>query len=297
MIQSIGSKIKDGIKFFVNHNADNSIENRKDIGKVVGSYVKNIDDKLSQIVIGHFDNEEEIKNMDINSMEADISYDENSGEVQEVKEITGIAVGSSSENSPAFPGAVRLASLQCFEKEDVTKKIIIEPGKGVRKMPTFEEVKTFVRDHNVWPSQLYDENILKQDKEFQHIFSEKESLAKDKEKLESDFKKYKEENENIIKEGQKASVKDRLKKLLPEGLTKNQESFIQEEFNPDALQDLSDDGLKKYIDSAKEQYGKYAKLFGSKEENEINDKKEDTKIIEEKTEVDEIVDTILKKEA
>ncbi|MGD9159629.1 MAG: hypothetical protein PVG39_14545, partial [Desulfobacteraceae bacterium] len=92
------------------HNKDSSHENRKPVGELIDAFIDNVDGKLSNIILGHFPDPEVVKDADMNSVEADI-YAVNSGEyemAEDVKEVTGIAVGSSKENSPAFPGALRL---------------------------------------------------------------------------------------------------------------------------------------------------------------------------------------------
>jgi hypothetical protein len=293
IIQSIGAKIKNGLKFFVNHNNDNSTNNRKTVGEIVGTYVKNIGDKLAQIVIGHFDDESSVKNMDINSMEANVKYNDDTGEVTDVNGITGIALGSSNENSPAFPGAVRLATLQCFDE----KEKINEPGKGEKTMATFEEVKEFVRSHNVWPSQLYNEETLKQDRSFSHIFDEKEKAEKRVTELDNEFKSYKETNDKIIKDGQKALAKNKLAELLPKTLTEKQSEFVKTRFNPDSIEDLSEAGLKTYLDNSLEEYKTFAKLFnGKKEDENINDELNNDDNTDEKEDIiQEALDSVLGK--
>lgn len=263
-IQKIASKIKTGIKFFVDHGKDtNSHANRKPVGEVVGSFVKEIGNKLSNIVIGHFENPDDVNSMDVNSMEADVSIDESNNNVVNLNELSGIALGSSSENSPAFPGAVRLASLQCFDKEENP-----DGKKGGQEMPTFDEVKQFVKDRNVWPSQLFDEDVIKRDHKYADVFGERDKLKIRVEELEKENKKITEQSADALKSSLVNSASTRIKELLPEGLTKKQETFIMKGFKPDKMEDLSDEGLVSYIKDAEKEYSEVASIFNDKKEED-----------------------------
>jgi hypothetical protein len=50
---------------------------------------------------------------------------------------------------------------------------------------------------------------------------------------------------------------------LPEGLTDKQKQFVEKKFNPDNLEDLSDDGLKKFSSDALNEYKDMAEIFGN----------------------------------
>ena len=195
-------------------------------------------------------------------MEADVSINENTGVVTDMKEMTGIALGSSEINSPAFPGAVRLASIQCFDTE---KKQKTSGDEGGQEMPTFEEVKAFVKSNHVYPHQLYGDNLdmMKSDKEFGKLYTENARLTKENEKLQKDFDEYKQKSEEAVKESQRSNSKALLKKLLPEGLTKKQIDFIEDDFDPDKIDDLSEKGISDFITASQGRFTKVAKIFGA----------------------------------
>lgn len=274
LIQKISTKIKNGLKFFVNHSEEtNSHENRKSVGEVVGSFVKNIGNKLSNIVIGYFQDADLVEKMDINSMEADISINENTGVVTDMKEMTGIALGSSEINSPAFPGAVRLTSIQCFGIED--KKTLGDEG-GQEMAVTFDEVKAFVKSNHVYPHQLFDDDMMKSDREFGKLYTENTELKTKNETLQKDFDAYKQKSDEAIKESERINSKALLKKLMPEGLTKKQTTFIEENFDPEKFDDLSESGLKGYIENSTKEFAKMAKIFGTETSTEASTETEES---------------------
>ena len=240
----------------------NAHEGRKPVGNVVGSFIKNIKNKLSNVVIGYFQNPEAVEKMDINSMEADVDVNaENS--VKDIKLLSGIALGSSNENSPAFPGAVRLATLQCFEIQSEEEK----PKDGGNKMPTLIEVKQWVKDLNIQPNQLFEMGELKNDRVFGKIVDANESLTEEVKTLNTAIKETKESSQKTLRDSQINLSKTRLTELLPEGLTENQKKFAVTRFNPEKIDDLSDEGLKGYIESSKKEFAEVAKIMNVEQES------------------------------
>ncbi|MCK5609603.1 hypothetical protein KAR91_47450 [Candidatus Pacearchaeota archaeon] len=263
-ILKIKEKIKEGTKFFIDHgNNTNSHEDRKSVGEIVKNITKEIGGKLSNIIIGHFPDESQVKDMDVCSMEAEVLTDA-SNTVEDVSSITAVALGSSDKDSPAFPGALRLASVQCFEKEDDPGEGDKKPGDGGNQMPvTFAEVKTFIKEHNVWPNQIYTEETLRNDNVFGKVFSEKDSLQTENKTLKDSSEGLTKKITEIETDGKKKSAKDRLVTFIPEGVTKKQKDFIESSFDPEKVSDLSDEGLKSYITSSQADFQKFAKVFGS----------------------------------
>lgn len=256
VIHRLAQKIQAGTKFFVNHNADNSHENRISVGEVIKSYIKDIGGKISNIIIGHFPNNENIKDMDVCSVEAEIYTDERNI-VGDIENVTGIALGNSNESHPAFPGAVRLAAVQCFNTS----------GEG-EKTVTFEEVKKAIKDMNIHPWQLFNEEDLKNDREFGKIFERVSKAESENERLTKELKESKEASQDAEKKALASSAKSRLDEKMGEGYTEKQKRYIKERFDPEQLQDLSDQGLDKFLESAREDFSKTAKLFGVSEEND-----------------------------
>ena len=258
-------KIKQGTKFFINHGYEtNSHNDRKPVGEIIASFLKDIEGKLSNVIIGHFPNPEEIRNEDICSMEAELDVTD-SNVVSDVDGVTAIALGNSERETPGFSGARRLATVQCFgESNNINQN---NPGEGGKKMEiTFAQVKQFITERNVFPWQLFTEDDLKNDKTFGKIFEEKASLKAENEKL-------KEAKENLEKQSKdalrKANILDANKKLesmMEKGYTDKQKKYLLKHFDPNAQEDLSEDGLSKYLESGKKSFAEDAKFFGVTEE-------------------------------
>jgi hypothetical protein len=123
-INKFFDKLKPGLKFFDGHNKDNSTKDRKYLGEIVGKTQKLINNKLSNIIVGMFDKN---YNLDTVSFEGVLEYINNGIEkvVNDVIDISGIALASSNEVKPGFDSAMELASVQFNEtiiKEETNKE-------------------------------------------------------------------------------------------------------------------------------------------------------------------------------
>lgn len=174
-IKSLAHSIKKGTKLFINH-AEGTVshEGRKPVGEVLTSYVKEVSGKLHSYIVGYFPKKKDVKNMDFCSIEADIATGAYNN-IEEINEVTGIALGSTEEDSPAFPGARLMATMQCFSAlnklqfnsstsentpEDKTPKE--EGNKDVaEEKVTVETVKTAVSQLNLMPHQLFSEENIR----------------------------------------------------------------------------------------------------------------------------------------
>jgi len=268
IIQSLAEKIKEGTKFFIGHRENNSNDNRESVGEVLVSFVKEIAGKLSNVIIGYFPEKEKVNDMDICSMEADV-YTDDENIVGEINEVSGIALGNSDKESPAFPGALRLNMVQCFAKEIDKNK----PGEGEHDM-TFEEVKEAIRKMNIRPWQIYTLEDMKEDRVFGKVFEENSTFKSDNERLEKENKEVKTKSEEAVRNSDIMQSKGRLEKLLEEGFTDKQKAFIIKRFNPELEKDLTDEGLNKFVESEKKEFADTAKLFGIGE-GEANKKKDE----------------------
>jgi len=255
VIQKIAEKIKEGTKFFLGHGETNAQEGRESVGEILASFVKEIGGCLSHIVIGHFPNEEKVKNMDVCSMEADI-YTDNENIVGDVNEISGIALASSDKENPAFPGAFRLGAVQCFNGDKKKKEN--------NHMITFEEVKTAVREMNIAPHRLYEVEDIKDDKTFSKIITENETLKTENEKLKKESTDIETKSKEAIRKLDETKAKETLDTFM-EDLTDKQKTFIAKEFKPELLEKLDDEGIKEFVENAKKEFTETAKLFGSTE--------------------------------
>lgn len=260
VIRTLAQKIKLGTKFFIGH-GDNTNEhnNRDGVGTVLASFVKDIGGKVSNVIIGHFPDAKSVRSMDAVSMEADI-YTDADNTVGDIIEVTGIALANSEIDNPAFPGALRLSSIQCFDT-DQNKNLEKENIMGDHVV-TFQEVQTFVKEHNVWPHQLFNEDSLKGDRDFGKLFENNTVLTTENDKLKKELEDSKSETKKLEDSQQASIAEDRLKELMPKDLTDKQKEFISVRFKPENLDGLSDDNLTEYIEEGRKDFAETAKLFG-----------------------------------
>jgi len=256
VIHRLAEKIKTGTKFFIGHGAEtNDHEGRKTVGEVLTSFVKEIGGKLATVIVGHFPNKEIVDPYDICSMEADIQTEDDI--VGDINDVSGIALGNSHKDSPAFPGALRLSTVQCFGETT------IKPGEGEKEVAlTFEEVKAAVRSMNIYPRQLFTEDDLKQDRTFGKVFESNETLKAENERLLKDNTEIAAKSKEAIRKTAISDSEASLNKLMEEGYTDKQKSYIKTQFDPEKVEDLSDDGLKKFLEESKVKFAETAKLFG-----------------------------------
>ncbi len=253
VIRRIAEKIKEGTKFFLGHRIDNANEGRESVGEVVSSFLKEMGGRLSHIIVGHFPNESKVQNMDICSMEADV-YTDDENIVGDIHEISGIALASSDTKSPAFPGALRLGTVQCFDESD--------PNPSQKeKIVTFDEIKAAVRSMNIFPNQLYTVDDLKNDRVFSAVFTEAESLRNSNTKLKEQNAEIQKKSGEVVHELDVKNATALLDTHMKD-LTEKQKTFITGRFDPKAIEKLDDDGIKAFIENAKKEFAETAKLFG-----------------------------------
>jgi hypothetical protein len=258
-VSSVKSVLNKGLQFFVGHNADNSTNGRRSVGEVVGSFEKTIGGVLNEIVIGYFPNKAESKKYDVCSIEADVDMSEagNMTIAEKITRLTGIALGSSNKDKPAFPGAKLAGQLQCFG--DGTEGNIQIKKQDMRMEPTFEEIKQAARKKTIFPSQIFDMETMRKDNELAKIFDGYDSFKDENAKLKT---KVADLEKSVKFSEEKGTAKERLKKFLPEKMTKRQEKFFDMQFKPENLTDLSDDGLKGFAEKVVSDYATLAKELG-----------------------------------
>ncbi len=267
VIRTLAEKAKQGIKLFVGHNEDSSHTGRESVGEVVASFSRIVSGKLQALALTVLDTAD--KALDVCSIEADVDFS-SPNVAGDVNKITGIALGSSKQDSPAFPGAVRMAQLQCFDEktEPEENKKTLEKGEPKKMEITFDIIKAKVREMKIYPHQLFSEDEMKDDRFVKDIIDNNTNLTKE---LETSNNKLKELDEAGKVNERKASLSDaneRFAKLIPEGTTDRTKDYMKKKFNPDSLEDLSETGLKSAFDSLQKQYSEDAKMFGVDEKKE-----------------------------
>ncbi len=267
VIRRMSQTIKAGTKLFVGHNSDSSTENRPDVGEVVGTFSRIVKDKLQAVAVTVLGSGTD--DYDICSIEADAEFDKD-GHVGDIGEISGIALGSSKTDSPAFPGAQRVAALQCFgeaaPKEE--NKPTLEKGDKNKMEITFIDVQKAIKDMKIYPHQLYSEAEMKDDSTVKTIVAQNESLTKDLETSNTKLKELGEKGAEVERKASLSDAKERFAKMIPEGATDKQKAFYEKKFNPESIEDLTNEGLKKTFEKYQTDFSEYAKMFGGEEKTE-----------------------------
>ena len=114
-IHGIVEKLQYGTKIFHGHGMTNEHGGRQSIGEVVGKTKERIKGKLSAIAIMYMKPAFRDLPLDVCSMEADITLnnDQNRGIYDaDVEKITAIALGNRAVSRPGFPGAELVVQLQ-----------------------------------------------------------------------------------------------------------------------------------------------------------------------------------------
>lgn len=282
-IQSLKSAFQKGIKFFRGHNQDNTTDNRESLGELVAVYEKEIDGILHSIGIGYFPKKDEVKDMNVCSIEADVNLIEQAGRyiADKIEKLTGIALGNSMQETPAFAGAKVIGEIQAFENT------------GLEKTMTFDEVKKAIKELNIFPHQIYSDSELKSDNVFGKVFSDYETLKKEHETkvgaLEKEKSEITEKFGILQKEVLKTTANQRLSNYLKENnitMTEKEKKVVDSMFSKN--EDYTDDGLKKFVENARSQYKELAKLGVIQDEtviiphgkpNELSDELKDNPFI------------------
>jgi len=293
-VQSIAAKIKNGIKFFMGHNADNSVENREVLGEIVANTQRNINGALHHIAIGYFPNREIVENLDICSHEGDWSFYEENGELiaDRLVDLTGIALESSDNERPAFAGAVRLGSVQAFENE-ITRENKMSNEPTNLSAISFDELKQEMKRRMTFPSQLYGIDEIKADANFKAVFDESETLKKTVEEKDAEIKKLKDAEATLLKQTNKTTAKNRLSNIIDKGETKYtalQKKFIEDELTDGAIDKMesgSDEELANFINEKLNDFNRIAKYDYLKlSEDTVTDNSSDAVVTGDGSEVD-----------
>lgn len=267
-IQSIKNIVTKGIKLFKGHtNNDNSTEGRREIGEIVHSFDKEIDGKLHHLAITyHPENvREEVKDYDICSQEAEWNLIESAGNLiaEKIEELTSVVLGKSQDKAPAFNGARKLAMVQAF-----SDTIIKEKPKETKTM-TYDEIrdellkfsrstgerinliKGMINDFGIHPRHIFTIEQLREDHDFGLHFKEKDTLAKETDKLKKEIETLKGDNKKLERNVLIKDAKIRLNNIAKEmQLPETHIKFVEDQFTEEQ-EDLTDDGLKQFVESQK----------------------------------------------
>ena len=263
-IESIKKIVTKGVQFFVNHNSDNSTNNRKSLGEIVGDQVKEINGKLHHIIVGYFppDTREEAKKYDVISQESNWNFIEQAGRLfaDSIEKLTGIALGDSNYDKPAFREAKRLGFVQAFENEGKNMNF-----DEIKKAITFDQIKQLVGERTIRPWQLFNEEDMLDDRVFGKKISEYDNMKAELDRIGKELKEKDDMITSLNKKAQLADIDTRLGKVLEtKQFTDKQLNYIKNVFakKKESLNDLTDNGLTQFIDEQEQNYKEVMKYAG-----------------------------------
>lgn len=260
-VQSIKNLVLTGVKLFSGHNKDNSTDNRKVIGEVVHDFQQEINGDLHHLVITYHNPKvkNEAKQYDICSQEAVWNLIETAKGylAGKIEKLTGIALGKSDNEAPAFAGAQRRgmvqAMIQSFDKQRQPERSQSMGTEDFGKI-TITQLKQICEERNVWPWQIFTEDQIKNDKVFGKIYYENTKL---KEEINQVAKTITEKDKQISEFNQKENqlkltnfretAKKRIDLMMQLGnVTEAQRKFVELKFNPENLtiEQLTDEALQ-----------------------------------------------------
>lgn len=289
-VEKLHAKIQAGLLLFHGHAATNDTFGRIPVGEVVGKRLLNIRNRLSSVVACWIYPHYRHLPLDVASIEADIDLKEDKRKglyVDDVKKITGIALGNSEIETPGFPGATLLGQLQAFAKNNRFT--------GGNETMTLEEIKQAIQEGKFRPSDLYDSEALLTDpiiservkekvsnargydiRKFEDLTKERTTLEKRVEEKDAEIKKRDGEITALKVETAKGRVGAIFTKQKEERkLDERQVKFIEprlEKFVPEKPEDLEKE-FNKYLDALVDDYKKNAEIFGVAIEDKTKDEK------------------------
>jgi len=282
-IGKLARKIYTGLKLFHGHDETNEHEGRQEVGEVAGIKTQSINNKYSAVIAAYIYPEFKNLPLDVASIEADININDVDGDVRaiDVDDITGIALGNSAVNKPGFPGATLLGELQAFAGQS-------QSTKGGGKMTTLSEIKEFVKEEGIDPSEVFGRDQLIDDPvmkgyvkaavkegisgEYLNRKNLDEAFDKARKEWEDEKKKLEDKLKSSETEGAKTKAIDLFSaKAKERKLDDKQTKFIdmkKGDFVPEDLENV-DKEVDKFMDAVLEDYKKTAsEIFGIEEKKE-----------------------------
>lgn len=291
-IEKVFSKMTNGLKVFHRHNADNSHEGREPIGHVVGRALQTFKDRLTAIAVMYIKPAFRHLPLDVCSMEADISIDPHSEQVNpvDVKEMTGIALGNSKVDKPGFAGAELLSAIQAFHSRSPERGYFMN---GETKI-TIDELRQFVKTEKISPSDIFTVEQLTDDASVKGFvkseiktavageYSHRKRTDEEFQNQSEDWKNKEKELNDKIADLTKVASESKVKALLETAKSKRelsdqQSKFIEkrlDSFQPKDLDTIEKD-FDDHLDSELDKFKDTAEIFGIKSEEKKKDKDED----------------------
>lgn len=283
MIFKLGEKLQFGTPIFNGHGETNDHTGREKIGELVGKSIRMMGDKMSALAVTYIYPQFNKLVLDVASIEGEVEYipkGVDSGDVIDINKITGIALGSSKMNTPAFLGATILGTLQAFSKDaqfnrKTEGKMELAEIIAAIKEGSFKITDIFT------PEEITASEPAKKAKqtEFEHAKRVEESLGKEREKVIT-LTKEMGEKDTKIKTLNESVSKTQVGTLFTKSndvrkFNDKQKAFIERRLSM-FKSDKSGDDLQlefdKYLDAEVKEFGEYAKVMGITVENAADDK-------------------------
>jgi len=270
------NRIKLALPIFNRHAETNLHAGRENIGEVVGKSLKIIGDKLYSLVAVYIYPQYRKLPLDVASIEAQIEFlEEKSGKykIEDIQEVTGIALSSSAVDQPGFPGATLLGAIQAFA--DQNKK-----GDNM----TLEEIKKAIEAGKYKPSEVFgEEQLISDPKVIEHVKKEKQGEYEHRRRTDDAFDRARDEWNK-----EKTGLEEKIKNLQQE-VNKSKSSGIFEEvakerelddkqkafigknlskFEPGEDPEKVKDEMDKFIDGQLEEFEKVSEIFGEKKDKD-----------------------------
>lgn len=270
-ISAMVSKLQFGTKIFHNHAATNAHSGRTVVGEVVGKALEYIGGKMRAVAVAYIYPQFKDIIADAVSIEAEIDIDptgrSNVVDGIHVGEITGIAVGDRKYNKPAFASAGLISQLQAFE---------IQGNEQGGKMDlTVEQVRDFLKNGQIAPSQVFDKAALLSDtivgdhvvsklsQQWARMKTAEESLENLKKEIPEKLSKFETENKSLrqaVVTGKAQSISQAIiaERKMPENKAKFIAHHMPEfKVEGEALDDASVKvQLNKFIDAQIDEFTK-----------------------------------------
>lgn len=278
MIFKLGERLQFGTPIFDSHGETNDHSGRKQIGELVGKSVKMMGDKLSALAVTYIYPQFNKLTLDVASIEGEVEYTPkgiSSGDVIDINKITGIALGSSKLNTPAFPGATLLGTLQAFSKESQFNRKAEEKMEKQEVLDAVKDLGLKVTDIFT-PEEIVASEPAKKAKqtEYEHAKRIEDSLGKEREKVISLTKELGEKDTKLKTLNEQVS-KTQVSSLFTKSnearkFNDKQKAFIERRlgtFKSDKSGDELQLEFDKYLDNEVKEFGEYAKVMGIKVED------------------------------
>jgi hypothetical protein len=181
-----------------------------------------------------------------------------------IEALTGIALAKSSEEKPGFPEAGLL--LQAFADSGETTEPREATARNERRLRvTFQEVAQAVKELNVRPWQLYTKEDIEDDYKIGKHFLDIQADAKTKsmelesakKELESIKAKLTEKESEVLRHTVKERLENTMKTVT---LTDKEKAFLLARSK--SLSDYTDDGIKNFVSTVREEYKEIAQAIG-----------------------------------